>query len=557
MSTQDSLAESGLFTGGGELGKQMRAFDWVASPLGPVEDWPQCLRTALSLCLHSQFPIVLFCGLDLRVLYNDAYRAILADKHPEALGQPARQVFSEVWSIIGPLLQGVLQTGQATSARDLFLPLVRDGVPEECYFSFSSSPICDDTGNVHGVFCPVTETTDRVLGERRLRKLRAEAETARDQVTHILESITDGFYALDRQWRITYANPRAQELWGQPQGDFLGKNIWAEFPESEFPIFGEQLRKAMEERVMGECEGYSPPTGRWLALRAYPSAEGVAVYFQDITERKRAEVALRESEERQTFLLELSDALRPLTDADAILATAARVLGEHLRVNRACYVEVENGEDGEYFNIRPDYHTPDVSSIAGRFRVDNYGAALFDSLRAGRTISVADVEAEPLLTAAEREAYLAVQVRAHIAVPLVKGGRFAAVFGVHQTAPRAWTAKEIALVEETAERTWAAVERARAEAALRDSEQRWRTLAETLPALVWMARPDGFLDYYNQRWLDYTGMILEQLAGWGWQAVWHPEDLPDGRARWLESLRTGQPYEYEARFRRAADASYR
>ena len=99
--------------------------------------------------------------------------------------------------------------------------------------------------------------------------------------------------------------------------------------------------------------------------------------------------------------------------------------------------------------------------------------------------------------------------------------------------------------------------RKQAEAALAESEERWRTLAEALPALVWMARADGFLDYYNQRWYDYTGMTAEQLAGWGWQAVWHPEDLPDGRARWQESLRTGQPYEYEARLRRVADASYR
>jgi PAS domain S-box-containing protein len=93
--------------------------------------------------------------------------------------------------------------------------------------------------------------------------------------------------------------------------------------------------------------------------------------------------------------------------------------------------------------------------------------------------------------------------------------------------------------------------------ALRESEARVRTLAESLPALVWMAQPDGFLDYYNQRWFDYTGLSEAQLTGWGWQAVWHPEDLPDGRTRWRESLRTGQPYEYQARLLRAVDGSYR
>jgi PAS domain S-box-containing protein len=98
-------------------------------------------------------------------------------------------------------------------------------------------------------------------------------------------------------------------------------------------------------------------------------------------------------------------------------------------------------------------------------------------------------------------------------------------------------------------------DRKQAEESLQESEQRWHTLAEAMPAMVWMARPDGSLDYYNQRWYDYTGLSESQLTGWGWAAVWHPEDLPDGRARWLESLRTGQPYEYEARFRRA-DGNY-
>lgn len=98
--------------------------------------------------------------------------------------------------------------------------------------------------------------------------------------------------------------------------------------------------------------------------------------------------------------------------------------------------------------------------------------------------------------------------------------------------------------------------RKEAEAALAESERRWRTLAETLPALVWVARPDGVVDYYSQRWSECTGLTVAQLISQGWQAALHPDDLARGTARWEEVRRAGQPYEHEARWRRAADATY-
>ncbi len=100
------------------MGTLMRAFDWAASPLGPVAQWPSSLRTAVRLCLDSQFPIILFWGTDLVMLYNDSYCSILGDKHPAALGQPAARLGAEVWSIIGPMLRGVLDTGRATWSSD-------------------------------------------------------------------------------------------------------------------------------------------------------------------------------------------------------------------------------------------------------------------------------------------------------------------------------------------------------------------------------------------------------------------------------------------------------
>jgi PAS domain S-box-containing protein len=176
-----------FFPGETEMARRMRALDWSKTPLGPAEHWPQSLRTSVSICLDCAFPIVLWWGPELAILYNDEYSPMLGPaKHPAALGQPGAKVWAEIWDVIAPMLSHVVERGEATRSRDLLLHIDREGYPEEAYFSFSYGPILDDQGKVGGVFCPVIETTEKVIGERRLRTLRdlaakckgAESETA-------------------------------------------------------------------------------------------------------------------------------------------------------------------------------------------------------------------------------------------------------------------------------------------------------------------------------------------------------------------------------------------
>lgn len=173
-------AADDILTGGGEMGRLMRTIDWSRTPLGPTSDWPQSLRTALSICLNSEFPILLWWGPELAMLYNDAYRRILGSrKHPGALGQRGRECWPEIWDIIGPMLHGVLSTGRPTWSEDQMLPLERHGYVEETYFTFSYSPIPDGVSGIRGiggVFSAVSETTFRVLAERRHKLLRELAE---------------------------------------------------------------------------------------------------------------------------------------------------------------------------------------------------------------------------------------------------------------------------------------------------------------------------------------------------------------------------------------------
>jgi PAS domain S-box-containing protein len=174
-----AASEEGIFAGTSVMGALMRSFDWSRTALGPALSWPQSLKTSVSTCLNSRFAIVIWWGKELVTLYNDGYMAIIGDKHPQALGSPARELWHEIWQIIGPMLEGVMERGEATWSDNLLLELERKGYPEECYFTFSYSPIQDESGGVGGVFTPVQETTSQVIGERRLRTLRDLAEGAR------------------------------------------------------------------------------------------------------------------------------------------------------------------------------------------------------------------------------------------------------------------------------------------------------------------------------------------------------------------------------------------
>jgi PAS domain S-box-containing protein len=169
----EDAAPAAVFASGGEVGRDHARVDWAASPLGPPQDWPQSLQTAVSILLSSRFPMWMAWGPELTFFCNDAYRRdTLGRKYPWALGRPAREVWSEIWDDIGPRIERVLSTGEATWDTALRLFLERSGYPEESYHTFSYSPLRDDDGRVVGMLCVVSEDTVRVISERRMATLR-------------------------------------------------------------------------------------------------------------------------------------------------------------------------------------------------------------------------------------------------------------------------------------------------------------------------------------------------------------------------------------------------
>ncbi|MGE0402821.1 MAG: ATP-binding protein, partial [Kofleriaceae bacterium] len=167
-----SVTSQELFLGDGEVATLMRSTDWSATPLGPIESWPNGLRAAVRIVLSSRFSMWMGWGDELTFLYNDAYRRdTLGTKHPRSLAMPTRVLWSEIWDDIAPRLATVMETGQATWDEDLLLMLERNGYREETYHTFSYSPLFDDDGRIRGVLSVVTETTPRLISERRVALL--------------------------------------------------------------------------------------------------------------------------------------------------------------------------------------------------------------------------------------------------------------------------------------------------------------------------------------------------------------------------------------------------
>ncbi|HYH95986.1 ATP-binding protein [Hyalangium sp.] len=189
-----------FLAGGGEMGKLIRAMDWSKTPLGPVERWPQSLRTMVGLLLRNRFPLLLWWGPKLVQFYNDAYRPIPGSKHPNALGQAASECWAEIWHIIGPMIEAPFRGEPATSSDDLPLMIHRNGFLEETHFKVAYSPVPDETvtgTGIGGVLATVSEITAQVYAERQLRTLRelavraAEAKSAAEACENAVSTLAE------------------------------------------------------------------------------------------------------------------------------------------------------------------------------------------------------------------------------------------------------------------------------------------------------------------------------------------------------------------------------
>ncbi|MBD2410188.1 PAS domain S-box protein [Nostoc calcicola FACHB-3891] len=306
----------------------------------------------------------------------------------------------------------------------------------------------------------------------------------------LFESIDEGFCIIEvlfdendtpLDYRFLEINPTFEQQTGLRQA--VGKTARQLVPDLEdhwIQIYGQVALTGEPARF----ENGSVAMNRWFDVYACRMGEAqarkVAIVFKDISDRKLREEISRQTAEFNAFRLSLTDALRPLADPVEIQATASRVLGEYLGANRVAYFEVRGAD----YVVERDYVNK-AAALAGSYPIDSFGPKLFAAYRTGRAVSASDVEADPNLSPEQRAAYAAIEIGAYIGIPLIKRGEFVAGLAVHTSEARAWTPDEVSLAEEVADRTWAAVERARTEAALRDSENRFRMAIEAAQLGTW------------------------------------------------------------------------
>lgn len=300
---KESSETIGFLSGGGDMGQLIRNYDWDATSLGSPCNWPQSLRTSIRILLTTQHPVFIFWGPDLTCFYNDAYsRSLGAERHPITLGKPARDVWEEIWHIIGPQIEQVMAGGGATWRENDLVPMTRDGKIDEVYWTYSYGPIDDElaTNGVGGVLVICTETTKQVLAERSANKERERQQQLFEQMP--------GFVALlsGPEHVYEYANRSYREVAGHRE--LVGLTVRQAFPDIEGQGFYELL-----DTVRATGERFSTAAiPIWLNADAEPTfvdllyepikdetgeVSGILVGGYDVTQATKAANALRELNE--------------------------------------------------------------------------------------------------------------------------------------------------------------------------------------------------------------------------------------------------------------------
>lgn len=635
-----------FLSGGGEMGELTRNYDWAQTSLGATDQWPQSLRTTLSILLNSKFPMFLWWGPKLICFYNDAYRPSLGNngKHPYALGKPGEEIWPEIWSIIKPLIDNVLINGEATWSEDQLIPIYRNGRLEDVYWTFGYSPVYDEDVMPAGVLVTCTETTEKVKNLHRLNE-------SKEQLQFAIEAAELGTWDYNPFTNKFTANNRLKEWFGLPPDTEIELQTALDaIAEKDRERVTTIIQRALDYSSGGhyntEYTIANSVSGKEIIVLAKGKArfdENKRAYrfngtLQDITEQVLARKKVEESEQRVRTIIE--NAPFPIgvyTGKEMRIAFANQsildIWGKGNDVIGKLYAEVlPELENQEVFKQLDSVFTTGVSFYAKNQRIDlvvdgqlrpfyfNYSfIALFDTTGQvyGVMSTAADVtdlnisktkteESEKRLSivvnASElgmwelnlktgathySDRYLEIlgyekgvvlnhtQLLKHLH-PEDRPHRDKAFEKAYQTGQLHFESR---LVLNDHSIRWVAAkgkvfyneeqepvklvgtiqditEEKNYQNDLEEREQKFRLLADSMPQFVWTGDAAGNLNYFNQSVYNYSGLSPEQVHKEGWLQIVHPDEREKNVKSWMDSVQTGNDFNFEHRFRRY-DGEYR
>jgi PAS domain S-box-containing protein len=498
--------------GGGEMGALIRSVDWDNNPLGTPANWPQSLRTIISIILNSKFPMFLWWGPELIQFYNDAYRPSLGNqgKHPAAMGQRAEVCWPEIWHIISPLIKQVMTTGESTWSEDQLIPIYRNGKMEDVYWTFSYSLVHDEADKIAGVLVTCTETTDKIVSIKKITENKTDLE-----FTIVAAEL--GIFDLNPSTNKFTGNARLKQWFGIA-GDAdieLSLAIDAIAKKDQIRVI-EAIQTALQQSSGGnydiEYTIVHPHTRMERIVRARGKAlfneQGEASRFngivQDITQETLSRRALAESE--KTFRAMILQA-----------PVAICILRGPIHI-----VEIANDRMVELWGKTTE-EVLNKPIFKGLPEVKEQG--LEDILYNVYTTGNAFVANEhPILL--PRNAKIETTYINFIYEAIREGnGKISGVAVVATDVTEQVMSRKIA----------------------EENERQFRQIADSMPQIVWTAQPDGYIDYYNRQWYNYTG-FKKSFGDQSWTPLLYPDDVDRCLKTWYNCVKTGRNYDIEYRF---------